>query len=126
MKERTHVEKLVHFTVDNRGCTKAVPILQCAKYIRRIKRKPQLSASFSLGDVGRKEDMVKATAEAISRLWIGDCAWMRRSDNEWTYSRVRAVHDGTVTFQVDYGKKIKTVPATADNVMLVAKESIVR
>ena len=116
----------MQFKVDARGCTKSIPMLQLGKYIRRIKRKPQLSASYSLGDVGRKEDMVKATAEAVSRLWVGDCAWMRRSDNTWTYSRVRAVHDGTITFQVDYGKKIRTVPATADNVMLVAKESIVR
>lgn len=63
--------------------------------------------------------MKKNTTEAISRLHVGDCAFVRRGDGTWTYSTVarRSDADGgggvesTITFRVDSGRSTKRIGA---------------
>jgi len=74
-----------------------------------IRYRPFLLPGYSVGDACRKEDMVKATAEAVSKLHINDCAWIRRSDKSgkkggWSFAIVLSRSDGddaSITFQVN-------------------------
>jgi hypothetical protein len=73
---------------------------------------------YSVGDNCRKEDMARATTEAVAALHVDDCAWIRRSDGPgkkggWSYALVHSRTDGAdaaMTFQVNHLGFTKTIP----------------
>ena len=79
--------------------------------------RPSRLPGYSIGDNCRKEDMAKATTEAISELCVNDCAWIRRSDGPgkkggWSYAIVHSrTHgdDASITFQVNTLGFTKTI-----------------
>eukprot|EP00581_Thalassiosira_minuscula_P004119 CAMPEP_0183741250 /NCGR_PEP_ID=MMETSP0737-20130205/61653_1 /TAXON_ID=385413 /ORGANISM="Thalassiosira miniscula, Strain CCMP1093" /LENGTH=904 /DNA_ID=CAMNT_0025976529 /DNA_START=1 /DNA_END=2715 /DNA_ORIENTATION=- len=74
--------------------------------------KPHQLPGYSIGDVGRNEDMTKASTVAISKLHVSDCAWIRRSNRTWTYAIVKSRSDGddlSITFQVNHTGSTKTI-----------------
>lgn len=88
---------------------------QFSQHYKRYR--PSRLPSYSIGDNCRKEDMAKATTEAISELCVNDCAWIRRSDGPgkkggWSYAIVRSrTHgdDASITFQVNTLGFTKTI-----------------
>jgi len=81
----------------------------------RRRHQPYLLPGYAVGDKGRGGDMMKATIDTVSRLRVGDCAFVRRSDSKksWSYALVKTRSygdDASITFQVKKGstKTIRT------------------
>ena len=64
-------------------------------------------------DEGCREEMARASAEAVSALGVGDCAWVRRPDRGgrrggWSYATVQRRAEEEMTFHIGAGRT-KTV-----------------
>jgi len=90
---------------------------------------PEFFPGYSVGDVGRYDDMVKATISAVSKLHVSDCAFIRRSTGKWTYAIVKCrsdlPDDVSITFSAAKGStKTVTIDKWVSHVRLLKKPDV--
>ena len=64
------------------------------------------TTSYSYGDVARRQDMNKDTDpkvahERTAALRIGDTAFIRRTEGQWTNAKVKDISSNNIIFTVD-------------------------
>ena len=91
-----------------------------------LRRESCLLPGYSAGEEGNKEDMTCATTEDLLMLSVGDCSFIRRSDQTWSYAIVADRSVAYISFTMNSRGSTKTVPLKqwSSHIKLPARPSI--